>query len=98
MIILHVTYHLLKNNGKEYVDALEASGIPGLCREEDGNIRYDYFYSVASEDQVLLVEVWRDKEALERHKETEHFQKLGQYKDQFVKETDIVRFSAEEYR
>ena len=95
MVILHVTYQLLKDNAKEYVDALEASGIPQLCREEEGNIRYDYFYSAANSDQVLLVELWKDPEALELHKQMEHFQKLGSYKEAFVKNVDIQRYMAE---
>lgn len=98
MIILHVTYRLKESNAREYVEALEASGIPQLCREEAGNIRYDYFYSAAFSDQVLLVEQWKDAESLEFHKQTEHFKGLGTFQDRFVKEKLVERFFAEEFK
>lgn len=95
MIVLHVTYQLLQENAQEYIDALEASGIPQLCRDEEGNIRYDYFLDPAHKDQVLLVELWKDLEAFELHKKMEHFQRLGEFKERFVKDTNIQRFVAE---
>ncbi len=95
MVILHVTYRLLEDNAKEYIEALEASGIPQLCRDEEGNIRYDYFLSPDRADEVLLVELWKDKEAFELHKQMEHFKRLGEFKERFVKDTDIRRFTAE---
>lgn len=98
MIILHVTYQLYRDEAKAYVDALEASGIPELCRQEEGNVRYDYFYSAAHSDQVLLVELWKDEEAFAFHKQTEHFKRLGALKEQFVKSADLRRFSAEELK
>ncbi|MBQ2271058.1 MAG: antibiotic biosynthesis monooxygenase [Firmicutes bacterium] len=98
MIVLHVTYKLLQDNAQEYIDALETSGIPQLCREEEGNIRYDYFLDPAHKDQVLLVELWKDMEAFELHKQFDHFKRLGEFKEKFVKDTDIQRFTAESFK
>ena len=97
MIVLHVTYQLLQENAQEYIDALEASGIPQLCREEEGNIRYDYFLDPAHKDQVLLVELWKDRDAFELHKLFYNFKRLGEFKERFVKDTDIQRFTAESF-
>jgi len=97
MIVLHVTYRLLQDNAQEYIDALEASGIPQLCREEEGNIRYDYFLDPNHKDQVLLVELWKDREAFELHKQFDHFKRLGEFKDQYLKDTDIQCFTAESF-
>ena len=44
---------------------------------------------------MLLVELWKDKEAFELHKQMEHFKRLGEFKERFVKDTDIRRFTAE---
>lgn len=92
MILLHVTYHLLKENAGEYAQVLEQSGLPAVFRGEQGNIRYDYFLSAARPDQLLLIEEWESEEALHRHMQTEHFRQLTGYKEAFVKETEIQKF------
>lgn len=99
MILLQVTYQLYKKEeAKDYVETLKASGLCDLCRQEAGNLRYDYFYPADCGEQVFLVELWRDEEALEFHKNTEHFKQIGQLKERFVKSTDVKRFSVEELK
>ncbi len=92
MILLHVTYHLLKENAGEYAQTLEQSGLPAVFRGERGNIRYDYFLPAMRSDQLLLIEAWESEEALCAHMQTEHFQRLSGYKEAFVKETEIQKF------
>lgn len=36
-------------------------------RREAGNLRYDYFISMADPETVLLIDAWEDQAALDRH-------------------------------
>jgi quinol monooxygenase YgiN len=49
-----------------------------------------------SEDELLLTEVWQDAEAIEFHKNSEHFAKLGELKAEYVENTEFMKFSAEQ--
>jgi len=49
-----------------------------------------------AEDKLLLTEVWRDAEAIEVHKNSEHFAKLGELKAEYVENTEFMKFSAEQ--
>ena len=53
--------------------------ISDQSRAEEGCIRYEYSFGIA-EDELLLTEVWRDAEAIEVHKNSDHFAKLGELK------------------
>jgi quinol monooxygenase YgiN len=47
-------------------------------------------------DELLLTEVWRDAEAIEVHKNSVHFAKLGELKAEYVENTEFMKFSAEQ--
>ena len=52
-------------------------------------------YPVAETDEILLVEKWRDADALAKHMEEPHFKRLGQIKEGFGIETVIEKFITE---
>ena len=58
-------------------------------------VRYEYSFGVA-EDELLLTEVWQDAEAIEVHKNSLHFAKLGELKAEYVENTEFMKFSAEQ--
>lgn len=46
---------------------MEKSGLAAAVRAEDGNERYEYFFPMDDPETVLLIDRWRDQEALDRH-------------------------------
>ena len=86
-VILNVTYTVKDGKREEFYQSVAAAAIPEKSRLEKGNIRYDYYYPANSPNQLLLIEVWQDRAALNVHKETEHFKKLQAIKETFV--TDV---------
>ena len=46
---------------------MEESGAASLIRREDGNERYEYFYSATDRETVMLVDQWRDQDAINVH-------------------------------
>ena len=64
-------------------------------QSEEGNVRYEYSFGVDG-DELILTEVWRDEEAVELHKQRDHFIKLGELKSEYVEDTEILKFKAEQ--
>ena len=48
-----------------------------------------------AEDELILIEVWRDAAAIEFHKNSEHFAKLGELKEKYVESTEFDKYSAD---
>lgn len=95
MIVLNVTYKCGKDQGLRFLEAIWTEGLDAASRAEEGNIKYDYYYPAAETDELLLVEKWRDAEALARHMEEPHFKRLGQIKESFGIETVIEKYISE---
>ncbi|WP_072396236.1 putative quinol monooxygenase [Hyphomicrobium sp. CS1GBMeth3] len=44
------------------------------CRAEPGNLRWDVWRDSSNEDRYVLDELYRDRAAVEAHRDTPHFQ------------------------
>lgn len=94
MIVLNVTYKCKPDLRGEFLEAIMTEGIDAASRAEAGNIKYDYYTPVDNSDELLLVEKWRDADALKEHSAQPHFLRLGELKPAFVLDTVIERFEA----
>lgn len=95
MFVLLVRYQCKPGCRDAYFDAIRKDRIDEMSRSEEGCLRYEYSYGMA-DDELLLSEVWCDAEAIELHKNSEHFAKLGDLKAKYVENTEITKFSAEQ--
>lgn len=91
-IVLHVTYHCLPGRAEEFVRALKESGLQAAVKAEDGCLQYDYHLSCEEENAVVLLERWRDAQALAIHGGTETMARIKAVKERFVVGTDVLRF------
>jgi quinol monooxygenase YgiN len=74
MIVLHVTLEF----APEDVDAY-SRGLPDLAartRAEEGCIEYGFARDLLNPNLVQVTECWTSEEALERHKQTDHFRQF----------------------
>ncbi|MBQ3292492.1 MAG: antibiotic biosynthesis monooxygenase [Mogibacterium sp.] len=95
MIVLNVTYKCKTDMREEFLEAIMAEGIDVACRAEDGNFKYDYYMAAGDENEMLLVEKWRDADALSAHQAQAHFKRLGELKNEFVEETILEKYYTE---
>ena len=95
MFVLLVKYKCKPGCRQAYFDSIRNNHIDELNRAEEGCIRYEYSYGIA-DDELILTEVWQDAQAIDFHKNSEHFAKLGDLKTEYVENTEIMKFSADQ--
>lgn len=91
-LLLNVTYTAKPGKRTAFFRALTQLGVVEQSKQEPGNIKYDYYYPVDSEDQLLLVEIWEDDKALAFHTHTEHYQQLQSIKSDYLINARIEKF------
>ena len=91
-IILHVTYHCLPGKAEEFVQVLKESGLQAQVRAEDGCLQYDYHHSCEAQDTVVLLEKWRDADALAAHGTQPHMRQMPAFKEGRVAATTVERY------
>ena len=66
-ITINIYYKGSGENAKRFADEMIASGIVEKIQNEDGNLRYEYFYPRNDRNTVLLIDSWKDQESLDIH-------------------------------
>ena len=95
MIVLNVTYKCKDGMREKFYGTIVSEGIDAASRAEDGNFKYDYYMSTDRDNEMLLVEKWRDADAVAVHQGQAHFKRLGELKGEFVEETVIEKYVTE---
>jgi quinol monooxygenase YgiN len=91
-VILNVTYTIKQGKREEFYKKINEAGIPQKSRNEKGNLKYDYYFSADSENQILLIEIWKDQDSQNAHKELEHFKQLQVIKESYVTDVKFEQF------
>ena len=84
MLVFHVTFVCKPELREEFLEMIMTEGIDTACREEEGNIAYDYYLPVHKENELLLIEKWRDAAALAAHARQEHMVRMDRLKAEYV--------------
>ena len=67
MISVNIYYKGINGNAKKFVNEMIDLGIVDKIRKEEGNLRYEYFFPIDDNETVLLIDCWKNQEALDIH-------------------------------
>ena len=91
-ITMNLYYTGTDGNARRFVEEMESSGTADAIRNEEGNVRYDYFISLSDPETVLLIDSWVDQKALDAHHETPMMQTIIDLREKYD-----LRMTAERY-
>ncbi|MBQ7783902.1 MAG: antibiotic biosynthesis monooxygenase [Oscillospiraceae bacterium] len=66
-IAVNIYYSGINGNAGKFAAEMESSGTAEKIRSTEGNIRYEYFFPANDPETVLLIDVWIDQTAIDRH-------------------------------
>ncbi|MBR3392892.1 MAG: antibiotic biosynthesis monooxygenase [Firmicutes bacterium] len=97
-LVINLYYTGENGNALKFAEEMEESGIASAIRAEDGNEKYEYFRSLSDPETVLLIDAWRDQQALDIHHASPMMEKLAALRDKYDLHMRAERFvSAEAY-
>ncbi|MGN0658569.1 MAG: putative quinol monooxygenase [Emergencia sp.] len=71
-----------------YTEVKDA-GIIEVSQAEEGNLRYDYFFSAERDNEILILEKWKDRASQVYHDGLPHILRLMELKGKYGIETEI---------
>ncbi|MCV9887954.1 putative quinol monooxygenase [Metabacillus halosaccharovorans] len=75
MIIIHARMSVKPEKKEEFLQEIEA--VMEGSRAEAGNNSYDLFQDPTDPNNFVMVESWKDMEAVQTHNASNHFQKFS---------------------
>ncbi len=91
-ITVNIYYKGSKGSARSFVEEMISSGIVEKIRHEEGNLRYDYFYPREDKETVLLIDSWKNQEALDTHHATEMMEEIIKLREKYNLHMAVERY------
>lgn len=95
-VTVNIYYCGENGNAKKFAKEMIASGIVGEIRAEEGNIRYEYFYPIEDEETVLLIDSWKDQQAIDAHHASPMMAHIVRLREKYDLHMKVERYVSDE--
>ena len=96
MITVNLYYSGTNGRARAFAEEMESSGIAGRIRAEEGNLRYEYFQPLDDPETVLLIDSWKDQEAIDAHHASPMMARLAALREKYDLHMRVERFVSED--
>lgn len=87
-------YYTGKNgSAKEFAREMTESGLVNKIRAEEGTERYEYFFPLDDPETVLLIDRWRDQQALDDHHKSEMMEEIAALREKYALRMRVERYT-----
>lgn len=95
-IVVNIYYSGAGGNARKFAEEMESSGTVAEIRKEEGNLRYEYFIPMADPETVLLIDCWKDQEAIDRHHASPMMEKIAELRVKYDLHMRVERYVSDE--
>lgn len=94
-IIVNLYYTGQNGNARKFAEEMTACGIVDAIRAEEGNERYEYFFPMGDAETVLLIDRWKNQEALDIHHKSEMMKQIAELREKYKLRLRVERYVEE---
>ena len=69
-----------------------SSGVVDRVRAEEGNLRYNYFFTMDDPETVLLIDRWESEEALDEHHKSPMMKEIAELRDKYHLHMNVEQY------
>lgn len=95
-ITINIYYHGKNGNALKFAQEMIASKTVEKIRNEQGNLRYEYFTPINDPETVLLIDSWQDQEAIDRHHDSPMMATIAALREKYDLHMKIERYISDE--
>ena len=91
-ISINIYYSGENGNARKFAEEMEKSGTAAEIRNETGNLKYEYFYPANDSETVLLIDVWKDQNAIDVHHASPMMAKISALREKYNLHMKVERY------
>lgn len=95
-IAMNLYYTGQDDNAHRFVEEMEKGGTAKAIRQEEGNLKYEYFFSASDPHTVLLIDIWESQEALDVHHASPHMAEIIKLREKYDLHMRAERFVSDD--
>ena len=91
-LTINIYYKGKNGNAKKFAEEMISSGLVDKIRNEEGNERYEYFFPMEDSETVMLLDRWKNEEALDFHHKSEMMQEIAELRNKYKLSMKVEKF------
>lgn len=95
-ITVNIYYRGVNGNAKKFAEEMVSSGVVSDIRAEEGNLRYEYFFPMEDNETVLLIDSWKDQDAINAHHASPMMGKITKLREKYDLHMRVERYVSDE--
>ena len=95
-LVMNLYYKGMNGSARAFAEEMEKSGTAELIRREEGNEMYSYFISLDDPETVLLIDAWKNQEALDKHHASPMMKTIIQLREKYNLHMSAKRFISDD--
>ena len=97
-LIVNIYYTGENGNARRFAEEMTTKGIVDRIRNEEENERYEYFFPMDDSETVMLVDKWKNQEALDFHHKSEMMQEIAELRNKYKLKMRVEKLTELEER
>ena len=91
-LIINIYYTGKNSNAKKFANEMISSGIVDRIRKEEGNLSYKYFFPMDDPETVLLIDKWKNEEALDIHHKSTMMKEIASLREKYQLKIRVEKY------
>ena len=96
MITVNLYYTGTGGSARAFAEEMVQSGTVAAIRAEDGNVRYEYYFPMDDPETVLLIDQWRDQNAIDVHHASPRMAQIAALREKYDLHMSVERFVSDD--
>ncbi len=96
MITVNLYYTGTGDSARAFAEEMVQSGTVAAIRAEDGNVRYEYYFPMDDPETVLLIDQWRDQNAIDVHHASPMMAQIAALREKYDLHMSVERFVSDD--
>lgn len=95
-VTVNIYYSGENGNARKFAEEMTSSGVADAIRAEDGNIRYEYFIPFEDKETILLIDSWKDRNALDIHHSSPMMAEIMKLREKYDLHMRVERYVSDD--
>lgn len=95
-ITINIYYYGKNGNAKKFAQEMMMTGVVGSIRKEEGNLKYEYYFSMEDEETLLLIDSWKDQNAIDQHHASPMMEQIIKLREKYDLHMRVERYVSDD--
>ena len=95
-ITINIYYSGTNGKARKFAEEMISTGIVDEIRAEEGNLKYEYFFPMNDNETVLLIDSWKNQQALDIHHKSLMMLKIITLREKYSLSMKVERYVTDE--